>query len=320
MKFEHRSLPLNLIDFEDQTFCLSFPCRASNLVASIDLVGIINPPVVRERAGLYQIVCGRGRLEAARKLGHHEVVCKVLPPWVDDLACLSISFEENITTRGFNLVEKALVVERFLNYLPDEEVMENLLPRLGFSPRPQNLEFLKGINFLEEKAKELLAAEELNPQVAQRLLGLDEESRRAFLSLVEALRPSFSRQREILEILLDLSRREEKSLGELLKEPQVAEILAEERLNPREKSERVFKLLRQRLYPHLSAREEAFKKVSQRLSALGLRLKASPFFEKDSWQVEFQLNKLSELKEKWPRILAHLEELASEGPQERQKS
>ncbi len=309
MKFVHQTLSLNKIDFEDQTFCLSYPCRASNLLPSIDLVGIIHPPVLRQKEDRYQIVCGRGRLEAARQLGHQEVVCKVLPGWVDDLTCLAISFEENVTTRGFNLVEKALVVEKFLDYLPDEEVIQHILPRLGLAPRYQHLEFLKQLGFLEEEAKELLVAEVLNPQVAVKLLEWDEESRKDFICLIRQLRPSFSRQREIYEILADLARKEEISVKDLIDE-EARDIVADERLNPPQKVEKLFQRLRKRLYPTLSRHEAHYQKVARKLAPYGLRLKASPSFEKDSWQIEIKVKKLSELKEKWPEIAALLAELA----------
>ena len=309
MKFEHRLVPLKRIIFEDHTFCLSYPCRATNLISSIDLVGIINPPVVREIAEGYQIVCGRGRLEAAQKLGHQEVVCKVLPPWVDDLSCLSISFEENITSRGFNLVEKALVVEKFLNYLPDEEVLKHILPRLGFSSHYHQLEMLQRLNFLEEEAKELLAAEELNPKVALKLLELDEGSRKRFIHLVKDLGLSFGRQREMLELLLDLSRQEEITLKDIFDKEEIRTILEAEKLNPPQKAEKLHNYLRKKIFPHFEAQKDRVENISRRLASQGVRLKPSQAFEKDLWQIELSFRSLSELRERWPEILKELSAL-----------
>jgi len=309
LKFTHRSLPLKEIVFDDHTFCLSYPCRAMNLISSIDLVGIINPPVVREVAEGYQIVCGRGRLEAARKLGHAETICKVLPPWVDDLSCLAIAFEENITTRGFNLVEKALVVEKFLNYLPDEEVIKNVLPRLGLKPHYHHLETLQKINFLEDEAKKLLATEELNPQVAVKLLDWDEKSRQSFLKLVSELRLSFSRQREILELLEDWHRKEGLSPAEILEGEEIRECLIDEKLNPPQKAERLQQILRERLYPTLEEAKKRLETINKKLAREGARLRPSPSFEKNFWRLEVIFQNVQELQEKWPQLLAQLSHL-----------
>ncbi len=306
MKFTHHNLSLKEIIFDDHTFCLSYPCRAMNLISSIDLVGIINPPVVREKAEGYQIVCGRGRLEAARKLGHQKTICKVLPSWVDDLSCLAIAFEENITTRGFNLMEKALVVEKFLNYLPDEEVIRQILPRLGFSPHYHHFETLQKINFLEEEAKRLLVTEKLNPQIAVKLLDWEEKSRQKFLELIQKLQLSFSRQREIFELLEDWRRKKEISPDEALKSKEIEKILVDERLNPPQKAEKIHQILREKLYPTLEERRKRLETINQKLSLQGVRLRPSPSFEKNHWHLELVFRDIKELEKKWPEILAQL--------------
>jgi len=310
LNFKHRAVSLEDIDFEDHTFCLSFPCRAMNLLSSLDLVGIIHPPVVRE-GERYQIVCGRGRLEAAKELGFQEITCKVLPRWMDDLTCLMISFEENITTRGFNLVEKALVVEKFQNYLPDEEIIRNILPRLGFSPSYKNFEFLQRIGFLEEEAKGMLLDGCLNPRVAVRLLEYPENDRRKVLELFRHLRPSSSRQREILELLEDVSRREERSLSSILEDREIREILSDEKLNPPQKTEKFYSLLKRKFMPHLQALEEEFRQLAQRFSVLGARVKPSPSFEKEAFSLELEFKDLDELRQKISSLLHRLEKEGS---------
>ncbi len=309
MKFSYRSVPLKEILFEDHTFCLSYPCRALNLISSIDLVGIINPPVIREGNEGFQIVCGRGRLEAARKLGYPETTCKILPAWIDDLSCLSISFEENITTRGFNLVEKALVVEKFLDHLSEKEVIKQILPRLGLAPGYHHFEMLRRIAFLEEEAKKLLVSGELNPQIAVKLLEIDENSRRLFLKLVKELRLSHSRQREIFELLQDLSRKKDLSWEEILQEKEIKEVLEGERLPAPQKAEKLHRILKKKLYPRFSAAWERIEKISHRLAQEGARLKVPQALEKDLWQLEISFRNREELKEKWHKVLATLSRL-----------
>jgi len=212
LNFKHHRLPLESIDFEDQTFCLSYPCRAQNLLGSIDLIGIIHPPIVRKKGGRFQIICGRGRLIAAQKLGLTEVTCQVLPPWIDDLTCLTIAFEENLTSRGFNIIEQALVVKKFLHYLSEEEVIKNILPCLGYRPAYKNFQFLVSLNLLENEVKEFLLKEVLSPQLAVKFLELDEEDRRELVKIFAYLRPGTNRQRQIFEFLTDWARREEKTI------------------------------------------------------------------------------------------------------------
>lgn len=210
---------------------------------------------------------------------------------------------------GFNLVEKALVVEKFLNYLPDEEVVRNILPRLGFAPHYQHLETLQKINFLEEEAKKLLASEELNPQVAVKLLEWDEKSRKSFLELLLKLRLSFSRQREIFELLEDWHRKEGLSPAEIIQKEEIRKIIADRKLNPPQKAERLHQILREKIYPHLEKARKHLEILQQRLAREGARLTASPSFEKNFWRLELTFKNLKELQEKWPKVLARLSEL-----------
>ena len=304
MNFPYQSVKLEEIDFDDLSFSFSYPSRAPLLRDSLDLIGLIHPPVVRQQAS-YQIICGRGRLLAAKELGVKEITCKVLPSWIDDLTCLAIAFEENITVRELNLVEKALVVEKFQAYLPDEEIVEKILPRLGFSGSYKNLEFLQKINFLWPEAKEMLVKGELNPKAAVRLLDLEEEDAKEVFRLFKNIRPSSNRQRQILELLEDLSRREEKKIVSLLTDPQVQKILEDQKLNPPQKTERLFALLRRRLMPHLTEKEKEVQKLAQALARFGMRLKWLPSFEKDNFSVELEFKDFQEFLEK----LSSLEEI-----------
>ncbi len=302
MNFKHYRLPLKTIDFTDETFCLSFPCRSLDLLNSIDLVGIIHPPVVRKNRKKYQIVCGRGRLRAAKRLGLQRVMCKVLPAWVDDLSCLMIAFEENITTRGFNIIEQALVIEKFLHYLSEEKVIEDILPRLGYSPAYKNLEFLLKLNFLEDEVKTLVCEEIIQPQLAIRLLDLEEADRQAIARLLVTLRPGANRQRQILEILQDLSRKEEVPIYQILKEPGIEEILNHEKLNPPQKTEKLYSYLRKRLFPRLVAQEEAFRKWADSLSGAGMRVIPSQAFEKDTYFLQIEFTDSQDLYKKWQKL------------------
>jgi len=309
LHFKHRFISLEDIDFDDEAFCLAYPCRAQNLLDSIDLVGIIHPPVLRKKKDQYQIICGRGRLKAAKRLGIPQTLCKILPSWINDLTCLTISFEENRNTRGFNIIEQALVVEKFLHFLTEEEVIKKILPRLGYSKAYKNLQFLLALNFLEEEAKKLLLEDIITPHLALQLLGLEAQDRHQIISLFGMLRPGSNRQRQILEILKDLAQREDKSITEILRQPAIKEIITDQRLSAPQKTEKLYLLLKKWWQPLLTRREEEFKKLTQRLSIPGMRLSPSPSFERDSILLQIEFKDLKDLKQKWTSLASRLKEL-----------
>jgi len=161
---------------------------------------------------------------------------------------------------------------------------------------------LISLNFLEEEIKELLAQEDLSPQVAVRLLELEEEDRQALVNLFTELKPGRNRQRQILEALLDLSKREQCSIKEFLNRPSLIKILTDPKLNPPQKTEKIYATLRRYLWPRLSAREEEFQRLAHRLSAPGIKLLPSPSFEKDTHLLQIEFKDLKDLREKWENL------------------
>ncbi|WP_456370488.1 ParB/RepB/Spo0J family partition protein [Thermodesulfatator atlanticus] len=308
MSSEFSLIELTQIDFEDRTFCVSYPERAELLRESIDLVGIIHPPVLRPKSTAFQIISGRGRLIAAKTLGIKKTFCRILPGWTDDLTCLSLCCEENITSRGLNLVEKAQAVEKFRGYLSDKEVIEKVLPRLGFPAHHYHLELLEKIAFLEEEGKKLLVEERLNPKAVLKLFSFDEKGRRKILAIFREIPFSSSRQRIFLEMLEDLSRKEKKSVVEILEDRTFQALLADQDLSPQQKTEALFAFLHKLLNPRIWEREERFKKLAARLREVGVKISPSPGFEKDEYSLTFNFKNPDELEQKWEKIKTILNE------------
>ena len=67
------------IDTKDDTCRLSLRTDPDSLLVSIKTLGIINPPVLRQRQDRkYQIVCGFRRIMACNALGLSEIKVRVL--------------------------------------------------------------------------------------------------------------------------------------------------------------------------------------------------------------------------------------------------
>jgi ParB-like chromosome segregation protein Spo0J len=62
-------IPLTRIDGKDTTFLITFMPDLEPLMASIQLIGLLEPLILREKTDkTYQIVCGFKRVEALRLL------------------------------------------------------------------------------------------------------------------------------------------------------------------------------------------------------------------------------------------------------------
>jgi ParB family chromosome partitioning protein len=90
----------------------------SELMASINEKGIIEPLVVRQRGGRYQIVAGERRYQAAVRVGLREV--PVVIREVDDTEIIEVALVENIQRKDLGPFEEA-------------EAMASLAERCGYT-------------------------------------------------------------------------------------------------------------------------------------------------------------------------------------------
>ena len=77
----------------------------SELMASVAEKGVIEPLIVRQRAGRYQIIAGERRYHAAVQVGLHEV--PVVIREVDDIEVMELALVENLQRKDLTAFEEA---------------------------------------------------------------------------------------------------------------------------------------------------------------------------------------------------------------------
>lgn len=92
------------LDFNDE--------RLAELAESIRESGLIQPLVVRERLGRYELIAGERRLRASRIAGLKEV--PVVIKDVSDLEAYTLALIENIQREDLNPVEEAMAFQKLL--------------------------------------------------------------------------------------------------------------------------------------------------------------------------------------------------------------
>ena len=85
--------------------------KMSQLVASVEKYGILEPLLVRPKGSRYELVAGERRYRAARKVGLVEI--PVIIRELDDTEALAISLMENLQREDLNPVEETEGVSEF---------------------------------------------------------------------------------------------------------------------------------------------------------------------------------------------------------------
>ncbi|QJA05609.1 hypothetical protein FVE67_01820 [Thermosulfurimonas marina] len=285
---------LSEIDLSSRTFVFSFPPRGDLLRESLRRVGLIEPPVITEHEGRFLPVAGEGRLLALRDLGAERAPV-LLARGLSPLKAQEQALESNLF-RDLNPVEKAEALARFSRYLSPEEAASKVLPRLGFSAEARWYFLLLRLSEAPRELKEAVAQRGLPLKVAERLLRFPPEALVRTLGLLERLRFTVSEAREVTEGLLDLSRKEDRPLTELLEEFEAFS-----------SRDAFLKAFRGRLRPHLFRREEETRRLREALLSQGARLESPPAFERDEHHLIIPFKDRSELSRRLRRLADFLE-------------
>ena len=144
--------------------------KIDELAGSIEASGMLQPLVVRTRAGGYELIAGERRLRAARRLGLPEV--PIIIHETADPNSLLLALVENLQREDLNPIEEAAAFAELQEQfnLTQEQVAE----KVGRS-RPAVANALRLLS-LPEEIKEHVSRGELAAGQARALLGLQDRS------------------------------------------------------------------------------------------------------------------------------------------------
>jgi len=293
-----RKVPVQQIDVSDKTYSVNFLPDLQRLRSSIEAVGLIQPVLLRKKLGGYQIICGFRRISVMKELGKSEVESQVFEEKeMDDVRLFSLSLHENLATRGFNAVEKAMALDKLIHrfQMDPDVVVKTFLPSLSLEPNEKILNTYLALAQMEDEIKTYVVNEEVSRSNIRRLSALTSGDRMAVLSLIAPLKLGENRLRELLTLLEEISRRNQSTAKEMIRQPEIQAILSQKELTPSQKAERVKKVLTDLRYPKLNQLEKEFEKKRKALNLPHpISLHHSPFFEGRELRVEFQFETMEE--------------------------
>lgn len=302
-------ISLTQIDQEDKTFCITFMPDLEPLLASIRMVGILEPPTLRERDdGSYQIVSGFKRVEALRLLSRAEVEANIYDQGeLDDLQALLLTIGHNLI-RPCNLVEKALCLAKLRSCgVSEKEVIDLYLPLLGLQPHKRMLQQVMDLLRLERGLGAYLVSEELSLSTAILLLRFEPEDQTAVLPLLEALRPGENRVKEIISFLQEIALREGVPVSSVLAKGEIVALLEDQEIPRPQRLEQLRQVIKGMRFPHLQAMEERFVRCKRALSLPPqITLYPPAFFEGVEFRMELRFRGSQEFRD----LVSRLQQIA----------
>jgi ParB-like chromosome segregation protein Spo0J len=278
---------------------MSYGFSLETLCESIRKVGVISAPLVsRNEKGGFDIVSGYRRILALKALGEPKAICKdvtsVLPSGLERLLA---NFYENLATRRFNEIEKAMILDRLRRHLKTEEILTCFMPLLSLPSHEDTFEFYFELLNAEQEVQLAVAREELSVRGVKALFELDKESQRVLFQWISGLRLNFNQQMNIIEYINYISKREDMSISQVLSEEPFSKLMKNARLNNPQKAKKMLEILRFRRYPRLTRAQQV---IESTLSTISLpprvHIRYDPHLEDPNYHLEVEFKNGKELR------------------------
>lgn len=259
MHFEAARIKFSEIDTDDETYRIrSQGDDFDLLVRSIEVIGILNPPVLEKVNSGFRVVSGFRRVQACRRLEWTEMEARVLLPPCREIDCLKIAIADNAFSSRLNILEEAVAAIKLSAHIPDARMLCEAAASLGIKMNQQLLDKYRRLFRLPEPVRRQVASGTVPLAVALELEYLDESSAIAIADLFGSLKPTLSHQRELLACLREIALRDEKRLAELIKEPFIADLVRDPDMDRKQKIAMLRSSVRKQRYPSLSRAEADF--------------------------------------------------------------
>ena len=305
--FNLKEVALSDIDSDDREFCLHFfPTPSEHLLDSIRCFGVVSPPLLRIRGNNYQILNGFRRIEGAHICHTEKISCKVCEASVVEWDLIRFLISLFLSDGPPHILDQATILKKISGFFDQDRIIKDVLPLMGHPPTPKVLQRLLPLSDMDEQLGKALLDGMINRDMALRLVALEPEARTQIGSLFLFYCYSHSKQFEILEYLLDICGKEDKSITEILKETGWGDHMPQNASeNKVTEGEGFRQRLRERRNPILSNLEKAWhEKIKSLHLPPSLSLNPPPYFEGGTFRLSFTFKDIQEFHKRTEELKA----------------
>jgi ParB/RepB/Spo0J family partition protein len=278
---------------------------------SIRKVGLINPPILKKNPnteGTYSVICGYQRIIAYKKLGQISIDARVIDGLTDEETLLLV-LHDNLASRGFNEIEKGIVLKKFLNigYSYDRLAAEITL-LLEIPPNKNIIEKYLSVLRLDNEIKQSIARSELELERAFLLITLSDAEREVvYRFLFKESIINTNEAKEAIRNLLDLKLIKKMEMEELLLSDEISHIISDNKSNKRQKGEKLCSLIKSMRYPSIRMKEDEFDKSCRELKLDNdVRVNHTRYFEGDEIRITLKVFNEEKLGGNLERLLLNI--------------
>ncbi len=247
------------INFQDDSFRITTRAEIDDLLESIRHEGLITPPLLRKKNSALVIVSGFRRIAACLKLNWDEITACILKPATGGLDCLRLAITENALQRSLNLIETSRCLQKLSLFITNPMHLAESASSLGLPDNPTIIDKIKSLSLLPKPIQCSILADTVSLAMAKELESLEVDCAIAFSRLFDQLKIGLNKQKEIVTLVKEISRRDGLSMQAVMAAPHFIEIVTHRDFDRGQKSRKLRSYLRQLRYPRIAEAEKSFE-------------------------------------------------------------
>ncbi len=309
MDYDCRLVPLERIDAADLSFRITTTIDKDELTASIRGIGVLHPPILADQGSLYKIVSGYRRIDACRHLKLDPIQARILPSDTPPSQCARIAIADNTCQRSLNVIEQSRAYVLIRQSTTNPQAMVAMAQSVGLPDSQAAISRMTSVADMPAFLQEAILSGDIALPVALQISRLEPDGANAMIGFFKTITAGLNVQRELLDLIRDISRRDRISIARLLEQKPVAPILKnKDRCSPSQQLQQLRRALKRMRYPTLCQAESDFRQAVKSLS-LDPRIKIEPplFFEGRSYRISVTVDTRQQLR----RLHAELAKLAN---------
>lgn len=311
MPFELRRTALDAVDFHDDTYRIVRPEDIAARAAFVQRFGLLCGPILAPAQSRWVIVSGFSLLAACRHLGWTHVDARIPGKTADSWQCALWAVAENVERRPLDPLETARALRLLRRFAPTEMDFLQAARDAGLPGSPERQARYTFLCDLPDAVQEAVANDTLTLATAASLGRMEPEIAARMADLLVSLRFGANKQREVIELAEEISKREGRSIAALLEAPELTTLLSDPDADRAQKGNRLRTYLYSRRFPALSAARKRFDILSRSVCPdPEARLTPPPGFEGRNFQLTLSFSGRADLARHHTtidRILAHPE-------------
>jgi ParB family transcriptional regulator, chromosome partitioning protein len=308
VKIKIINIDIDEIDSRDDFFRISSPFDPNKLAQSINTIGLINHPYIISKDNKFSIVSGFRRLSACRLLKLKRIAVKQVDSKTSMIECSKLAISDNIFQRNLNLIEQSRCYALLDSVCKDKKTFYKASSDTGLPENPALITKIIPLCRLPQSIQAGIEKETIPLSIAQLFLEIDEASALLLANLFQELTLGLNKQREIFQMVIEIAKRDDLSLWDLLHNKALVTIMGDDQLDKTKKAFKIRQWLKERRFPKLSGKLKTYRTEIEKLK-LGHRVRLTPpaYFEGKNFNLSLNFSNKQDLID-FREVIRRLEE------------